>query len=183
MTAIAYILADSNGFKLIGFVLLLIIWGIGSLVSAANKAKEQAKRRQMLLRMQGQTPPSPPQPPVQPPQTRGAQPAAQMRVASATALPPLAHIARPAAAPVNRPVHARPAAAVRPPQAAPPAARIAMPAQPEPAPVRPAAAAPFPSRATAPAIARWLKPQTLRTQYILTEILQPPLGLRPRQDC
>lgn len=181
MTAASFILADSNGFKLIGFVLLLIIWGIGSLVSAANKAKEQAKRRQMLLRTQGQMPPSPPRPPVQAPQRRVASAAAQMRVAPGAALPPLAHIARPVPTPAKHPVHARPAA-VRPPQPAPPAARIAAPLQPEPASVRPSAAAPSPSRATAPAIARWLKPQTLRSQYILTEILQPPLGLRPRQE-
>jgi hypothetical protein len=32
--------------------------------------------------------------------------------------------------------------------------------------------------ATAPTISRWLKPQTLRQQFILTEILQPPLAMR-----
>jgi hypothetical protein len=30
----------------------------------------------------------------------------------------------------------------------------------------------------APAIARWAKPSTLRQQFILTEIFQPPLALR-----
>ena len=32
--------------------------------------------------------------------------------------------------------------------------------------------------ATAPAIARWLNPGTLRQQFILTEIFQPPLAMR-----
>jgi hypothetical protein len=32
--------------------------------------------------------------------------------------------------------------------------------------------------ASAPLIARWLKPNTLRSQFILTEVLQPPLGMR-----
>jgi hypothetical protein len=32
---------------------------------------------------------------------------------------------------------------------------------------------------TAAALHQWLTPQTLRSQYILTEILQPPLALRP----
>ena len=52
-----------------------------------------------------------------------------------------------------------------------------------------AVAVPAPSGATAPhdrpgatgkarAIHRWLSPQTLRGQFILTEVLRPPLGLR-----
>ena len=28
------------------------------------------------------------------------------------------------------------------------------------------------------AIARWLKPATLRQQFVLTEVFQPPLGMR-----
>jgi hypothetical protein len=32
--------------------------------------------------------------------------------------------------------------------------------------------------ATAPSIARWLKPATLRQQFILTEVFQPPLAMR-----
>jgi hypothetical protein len=33
--------------------------------------------------------------------------------------------------------------------------------------------------ANAATLRQWLTPQTLRSQYILTEILQPPLALRP----
>jgi len=32
--------------------------------------------------------------------------------------------------------------------------------------------------ANAAALSRWLTPETLRSQFILTEILQPPLALR-----
>jgi hypothetical protein len=36
--------------------------------------------------------------------------------------------------------------------------------------------------ANAAALSRWLTPATLRSQFILTEILQPPLALRPPAD-
>jgi hypothetical protein len=44
----------------------------------------------------------------------------------------------------------------------------------------PAAAAPKRPKvsANASAVAKWLRPDTLRQQFILTEILQPPLALR-----
>jgi hypothetical protein len=52
---------------------------------------------------------------------------------------------------------------------------------------RPAAAPSTPTTpraplATASTIRQWLRPQTLQSQFILTELLQPPVGLRePRQ--
>ncbi len=42
--------------------------------------------------------------------------------------------------------------------------------------------APAPTTATAPALARWLTPATMRSQFILTEILQKPLALREDQS-
>jgi len=45
----------------------------------------------------------------------------------------------------------------------------------------------MPARATrsvgaeAPAISRWLTPKTLRSQFILTEVFQPPVALRPER--
>lgn len=45
--------------------------------------------------------------------------------------------------------------------------------------------APAPARgqsapvATARSLAQWMRPETLRSQFILTEILKPPLALRP----
>ena len=65
----------------------------------------------------------------------------------------------------------------------PPPPRPAV-AQPPPS-ARPASPAPAPRRgarlpaATAPAVAQWMRPETLRSQFILTEILKPPLALRP----
>jgi len=56
---------------------------------------------------------------------------------------------------------------------------------PEPAAARPTTPAPAPRRAprlasaTAPAVAQWMRPETLRSQFILTEVLKPPLALRP----
>ena len=32
------------------------------------------------------------------------------------------------------------------------------------------------------AFAKWLRPETLRQQFILTEVLQPPRALRPWDD-
>ncbi len=40
---------------------------------------------------------------------------------------------------------------------------------------------PAPPTVTALSVATWLKPQTMRSQFILTEILQPPLALRDGQ--
>jgi hypothetical protein len=38
-----------------------------------------------------------------------------------------------------------------------------------------------PAFADAPTIRKWLKPQTLRAQFVLTEIFQPPLALRDNE--
>jgi hypothetical protein len=35
-----------------------------------------------------------------------------------------------------------------------------------------------PATASASAIRQWLRPATLRSQFILTELLRPPVGLR-----
>ena len=62
------------------------------------------------------------------------------------------------------------------PAAVPVAARAVSEARPA---ARPAAPAP----ADAAALSRWLNPGTLRSQFILTEILQPPLALRDPGDA
>lgn len=48
--------------------------------------------------------------------------------------------------------------------------------------VHQSAHAPSPTTATAPALARWLTPATMRSQFILTEILQKPIALREDQS-
>lgn len=50
---------------------------------------------------------------------------------------------------------------------------------PTPEPARPQVAKPMLPQLNARSLALWLRPQTLRTQFILTEIIQPPLALRP----
>jgi hypothetical protein len=45
----SFVLGDEIPVKLIGFVIVLIIWGISSLVSAVNKASEQNRRRRAKL--------------------------------------------------------------------------------------------------------------------------------------
>jgi hypothetical protein len=47
-----------------------------------------------------------------------------------------------------------------------------------PAPLIPASATSTVQAADAASIARWLKPSTLHQQFILTEVLQPPVALR-----
>lgn len=44
-----------------------------------------------------------------------------------------------------------------------------------------AAAKPVPPTVAAPTIRRWLTPATLRQQFILTELFQPPLSMREEQ--
>ena len=71
----------------------------------------------------------------------------------------------------RRPV-AAPAAPVQAPPAAPPPPLVA------PAPSMPTRQNASTASVSAPALARWLQPNTLRRQFILTEVFQPPLGLR-----
>src|SRR5439155_813567 len=50
--------------------------------------------------------------------------------------------------------------------------------------MRPAAAAPLPPQPPTyrpPVLPDWLTPRTMRSQFILTEVLQPPLALREPQ--
>jgi hypothetical protein len=136
-------------------------------------------------------PPLPPRPvfaptksidgPYQPPRPAAAKPAPRRPANAPRPLPP----ARPlppqqprkpkrqkqAQQPAAAPVMARTVAAV---------ARAAQAAEVPPLPV----ARPAQATAKAAALSKWLTPNTLRSQFILTEILQPPLALRdPNRPC
>jgi hypothetical protein len=94
---------------------------------------------------------------------------------------PMAPKARPAP-PRPPPAVRRPVPASRPPQRGPVIApKVAPPTfTPRPAPPSPITS---PAVVASPAVdaaalRRWLKPGTLRAQFMLTEILQPPVGLR-----
>jgi hypothetical protein len=98
------------------------------------------------------------------------------------------HTQRPAPRPMNRPQvrrqkqqnQPRPAPTMAKAAAALPAAPPIVARRAETPPVPTAGRAP--SGADAAALSRWLNPKTLRSQFILTEILQPPLALRDRAE-
>lgn len=73
--------------------------------------------------------------------------------------------------PKKRPVMAPPPLPV---ETSVPTVSIAQAAPPAP----PVSTRPTPSVASATAIHKWLNPQTLRQQFILTELLQEPIALR-----
>lgn len=173
--------------KLIFGLIFFVIWVLSALVSWLNKKQQEARRQRMREELErrsryAQTPPPPP------------RQRAPQRISEGIAqrfpdvlLPP-----SPPPAPPPPPPHRRPAPA--PPK---PSLRVPTSQQRRPAPVLPslpsmsvapaqpyvniteAAARPKPSTVDAVAVKKWLNPATLRHQFILTEILQPPLALRP----
>lgn len=116
------------------------------------------------------------------PMQRGPQPSPRQRMADVFQMPPAGQVVTAVAAPVPRSV-----SAPRAPQS-PPAA--AAQRQPQPAPRKQgiatgeamAGAVPTAHAAAATAKAnalrKWLTPRTMRQDFILTELLQPPLSIR-----
>ncbi len=160
--------------KFIFGAVFVVIWLISAALSALNKQKEKARRRQILeqtdrearqqprsvqQRSQSAPPPLPdmilrqlpnPLPPQLPPQQRKVQKKFNAKKPKPVAVP----------AQTTYEEQYVPARQVVPP----PVARVRPTDQPQPA--------------TAETINRWLKPTTLRQQFILTEVLQPPKSLR-----
>jgi hypothetical protein len=182
MTDFLHTLADSDGDigKLVVGVIALIIWGVSALASSAKKRQEQQRRRQVFERIArgSAAPPTRPVP---------ARPGMRPKPAAATthSLPPQA--ARVMSPP---PPGARRGKSKKQPRQSP--VQPLPPPLPEPAIVAAATIAPAlsltrPAAAKAPvvdarALSRWLTPATLRSQFMLTEVLQPPLALRePRE--
>jgi hypothetical protein len=161
--------SDDDTIKVIGVVVFLIIWGIGAMASAAKKAQEASRRKQM--------------------QNRSARPA------TAIALPPVQRMpaaVRPRQVAINRPAAKRAAPPPLPQStrsAAKPAAFAAAPLPPfdstvqrtpaRPAPIRPR---PATARSARTPITGWLNAGTVRSQFILAEILQPPLAFRKKRN-
>ena len=172
MTSIHPILAsdDYDGMiKLIGGVIVLIVWGVGAMVSTIKKAQAQAQTRQKQARA-----------PYAIPLPAQRTVAGQARPASLPpplpmALPPLSTLGG-AQATRQRAVRQAPPAAKQARAAAPPARPVARIPSPPPKP----AVAPRP--ATPDTIAGLLRPTTVRAQFILAEVLQPPLALRTKQN-
>lgn len=169
--------SDDSPIKIVIFVIMAIIWGIGGLVSSAKKASEQAKRRAAL---RTQSPPPMPLPTL-PPATAQRRPAPQQRMP----------VSRPVAGGFTPPVVQRAGAlsqmvapAARKP-GPPPVAPARRPGAGSLAPAQSAAAAIVklvPHGVSPIAIRRWLRPESLQKQFILTELLRPPKALRESWD-
>ena len=186
---------------LIFVAILLVIWTLSAVASWANKQNEAQRRQRVREQMAraGLTP----TPPRQPPPLR-INPAIAKRFPDVL-LPP-----RPQAPPARRmpprlaaPPPLKRAPFKQPPRVAKPQRRKgqAIPAAPPPQrqPARPAhttmaslpaappvvsrsVPAPVSAKANASALARWLRPATLQGQFIMTEIFQPPIALRPERN-
>ena len=202
------ILADTedNLGRIIVPIVIAIIWGVGALINAAKKKQKEAEGRlqhsenwqrieqemrqraaqaQNVLTRPPPLPYQPSQPPPPPPPVF-----APTRTIEGPYVPPRP-VQRPVPArrvPVTVPPAPQPAArpaprktkkkAAKPPPPVPvdaptPSMAALAPAAPSPA-LRPVAA----GSADAAALSRWMNAKTLRSQFILTEILQPPLALR-----
>ncbi|HEX4794780.1 MAG TPA: hypothetical protein VH370_13355 [Humisphaera sp.] len=171
------IAAADEEVKILVGVIVAIIWGLAQVASWIKKPSAPSKPRPAGAF---------PKPPIKQamPMRMAPMPQARPRQMAASAL-------RPPPVPARRTQPAaKPTAAARTPRIMPPPLPSARRPQPAPAPPPVARAAPPrpappppPAPAAAPAtrsagINRWLRPATLRRQFILTEIFQKPLALR-----
>ena len=173
------IIAETDFGKIIFPIIFVVIWLISAVVSTLNKQKEKARRERLRIETErlsrgGQT--------AEPPPRRKAPPPLPEAIARQMPNPmPVPEQRRPtpkrpkqSSAPQRASQKPKPAVVKK---AAPkqPILEVAPPLRPaEPAIVR----ANIPGPATAAAISKWMTPQTMRQQFILTEIFQPPKALR-----
>lgn len=206
MTDHPFILADVGDHLgvIIFLIVVFVLWGYGALSSAVNRQKkqqaEQARRRDMFERMQREaqareqrtaasrrprgTPPLPPAAPGWAPAPPWAPPAPMP--------PPLPTRSTAPAVPTfpdqrkskrAKPVVASAESVVGAQAAGRPAAVMRVVDAPVSATELTADRRPSPLSANAAAVSKWLTADTLRSQFVLTEILQPPVALRePRED-
>jgi hypothetical protein len=177
---------DDDWMKLVGGVVFFVIWAISAIAQSVGKQKKQADeaRRREQIRRQIEAPQQPPAVPQKRPVRISEGLARRFPEVARPPVPPPRKRLRPIPPPVVRDRN------VAPPVIAPPAMMRGAAATEQTerlvteAPAgsgmellkRPAAPG-----AGAPAIAKWLNPRTLRQQFILTEILQPPLALRDKK--
>ena len=203
MAQAPFILADTaeNLGAIIFMIVVFVLWGFGALASAMNRQKkrqaEEARRREMFERMQREArardlaamarqrppvaPPLPPPPP-RPPMLPTAPPLpVQTTRPQSPPLPPLPPRQQPrgkrtrAVPSWQEPLPSQtevPTASVHasPDRAEGTAQQAVRSRRPTPA-------------AGAAAVSKWLTADTIRSQFILTEILQPPLALRESRDA
>jgi hypothetical protein len=183
--------------KLIFGIIFLIIWGISAVVSWLNKQQQRARQRRIQMELeQAQrigrmtNRPAPQPPPVRRPAPQRISEGIAQRfpdVLLPPAPPPVPQQQRQRPVPLpppRAPQHApRRQSKQQPPRRAVPA----LPPEPmvdlAPMEVSSTSVVQPVKRAKAPtvdaaAIRSWMTPNTLRQQFILTEILQPPLAMR-----
>lgn len=175
---------DTDFTKVIFGVVFFLIWAVSQVISIIAKKTEEAKRKRMREQEALGRPPVMQAPPM----PQRTQTAPRPQHPSSTPIPQRApaqvRTPAPAKAPKRFPVKLPPPIPARRSQS--------VPAQPDQA-VR-TAAAPIASpiaqpmkrisSATAASVNAWMRPATLRQQFILTEIFQPPLALRdPDSAC
>jgi hypothetical protein len=160
--------AGENITEILFGVVFFLIWIASAAMSQMAKQRDQQRREQVRREIEsGRT--APPAMPLQIQQRRPIQRATAPRPAAPRP---------PARRPTQAPKHPAPRRASVPIEAMM-QATPATPSIPNEAKPRPAAA-PIrqPLSANAATLRAWLRPATLKQQFILTEVLQPPLALR-----
>jgi type IV secretory pathway VirB10-like protein len=199
MSVPAYILADAGW--AIYVVVIVVIWIVSAIANVLNKQKEEERRRRVReqierqARMGGVEPPQQPryeppihqQPRYEPPPMPAPIPRMPPKQQPPPRMPaPSTYQQRPATPKQRPPKKVRKQQQVR--QMAEALAKVAQPPaayEPEIARIQPVASSDAPSiqrpqsaGANASMIRAWLKPATLRQQFILTELFQKPVALR-----
>lgn len=176
MLGFSHILAQKSGaddwIRYLFFAIIAVIWLFSAIASAVSKKQEQERRKKVREQIE-HAPESASPAAAQRPVKRAAE--ISMRLP-----PPLQP--RPPARPIQRaaqPKQRRAAAKPSPlPASVSATAESFAPRQPIASKSISPTVGPQPHIATAASIARWLSPATLHQQFILTEVLQPPLALR-----
>jgi hypothetical protein len=177
-----HILAEADIAKVVFGIIVFVVWGISSLASMVKKANEQARRRaiargpakavstdrRMVVGGFATGPGSRP-PPLPASLLQRVKTPVQKRA-------PVKQVPKMVAQPVTRAV-AAPRAQAPPPSVSsrPIVEKVSSISQTNSARTNLAGA-------KAPAIRRWLVPATLRKQFILTELLRPPIALREESE-
>jgi hypothetical protein len=169
------ILAATDPTQIIIGVVFFVIWAVSALMSHLAKKHEAERRRRVREQIEhgGVTPPSQPSAspvpqrmqrtahrPPPPPKPKPKAPKKQFAIKAPRTTPPPLFRTEPAPAVSEAPV-------------------VISAAHPAQAPAT-STASHHPTGTSAKALHAWLRPDTMRQQFILTEVLQPPVALRER---
>ena len=188
MRELPHILADSidGQVRVLFWLLVVVIWAISAIAGKVKKAAQKDRERLRAVRQSIEQSRG-----IAQPQAGRVRPPVQLAPEIARRVPPLRVTRAPEAPPGTAPVVLRAAAnynvvakALTRATAAPPPLPVKRKkATPEVqleevSPSQGGVASPAPATVGAAAIRRWLRPTTLRQQFILTELFQTPLSLR-----